>query len=190
MEGTEFSEKLPSIFARLNALVSYVQSFGVKRKVYINPLSSLNDKFFRGSILFQCVFDSKRRDIFAAGGRYDHLIQEFSPKVLSSRSQSHCVGFNLSLDRLGASMFEHLKKSNKIFLKHAEGEIGGGFWRTRRVSLFLHHIARPTNINSVMYLSLALMPLFYALLELRPSRSCGRATSAPSWPSMLRHSRS
>ena len=138
MEGTEFAEKLPSIFARLNVLVSYIQSFGVKRKVYVNPLSSLNDKFFRGSVLFQCVFDSKRRDIFAAGGRYDHLIQEFSPKAFSSRSQSHCVGFNFSLDRLGASMFEHLKNSNKSFLKHPEGEIGGGFWRTRRVSLFFH----------------------------------------------------
>lgn len=156
MEGTEFSEKLPSIFARLNALVSYVQSFGVKRKVYINPLSSLNDKFFRGSILFQCVFDSKRRDIFAAGGRYDHLIQEFSPKVLSSRSQSHCVGFNLSLDRLGASMFEHLKKSNKIFLKHAEGEIGGGFWRTRRcdvlVSSFDATVLRTVGVKTIQEL--------------------------------------
>jgi eukaryotic translation initiation factor 2-alpha kinase 4 len=132
MEGTAFSERLPPIFARLNVLVSYIQGFEVKRKVYVNPLSSLNEKFFRGSVLFQCVFDSKRRDVFAAGGRYDQLIQEFSPKILSGRSQSHAVGFNLSLDRLSTSMFEYLKDTNRTSLKHTESELGG-FWRTRRV---------------------------------------------------------
>jgi translation initiation factor 2-alpha kinase 4 len=132
MEGTEFAEKLAPIFARLNALVSYIQGFEVKRRVYVNPLASLNDKFFRGSILFQCVFDNKRKDVFAAGGRYDSLIQEFGPKVLSSRSQPHAVGFNLSWDRLSSSMFDYIRSSNKTFVKHTEADVGG-YWRSRRV---------------------------------------------------------
>jgi translation initiation factor 2-alpha kinase 4 len=136
MEGTEFADRLAPIFARLNALISYIQGFEVKRKVYVSPLGSLNDKFFRGSVLFQCVFDSKRRDVFAAGGRYDQLIQEFSPKLLSSRSQSHAVGFNLSWDRLGSSMIDYIKSSNKTFVKHLESDVGG-YWRARRVCLFL-----------------------------------------------------
>lgn len=132
MEGTEFADRLPPIFARIKALVSYIKGFDVKRKVYVNPLASLNDKFFRGSILFQCIFDGKRRDVFAAGGRYDQLIQEFSPKLLYSRSQAHAVGFNLSLDKLSSSMVDYIKNSAKTFTKHNEVDVES-FWRSRRV---------------------------------------------------------
>ena len=132
MEGTEYADRLAPIFARINAVTTYVKVFDVKRKVYINPLSSLNDKFFRGSILFQCIFDTKRRDVFAAGGRYDTLIKEFRPKVLSSRSQSHAVGFNLGWEKLSVTMANYLRGSNKAFLKHPETDVGG-FWKSRRV---------------------------------------------------------
>ncbi|KAL2010403.1 hypothetical protein VTN00DRAFT_6210 [Thermoascus crustaceus] len=135
MEGTEFAERLPQIFNHLNVVLSYLHGFEIKRKVYVNPLGSLNDKFYRGSILFQCVFDSKRRDVFAAGGRYDRLIQEFHPRVLSSRSQPHAVGFNLSWDKLCTSMVEYVAASNKA-LKHADAEVGG-FWRTRRCDVLV-----------------------------------------------------
>ncbi|KAJ5908414.1 Serine/threonine-protein kinase GCN2 [Penicillium taxi] len=134
MEGTEQAERIPPIFARLNMLMTYLQSFGVKRKVYINPLSSLQEKFYRGSLLFQCVFDSKQRDVFAAGGRYDGLIQEFSPKVLSSRPQAHAVGFNLSSDRLGSSMAEYLKSKNS----QRDSETGAeAYWSTRRCDVLV-----------------------------------------------------
>jgi translation initiation factor 2-alpha kinase 4 len=133
MEGTEYADKLPPIFGRLNAVISYLREFSIKRKVYVNPLSSLNDKFFRGSILFQCVFDTKRRDVFAAGGRYDSLIQEFRPKVISNRSQCHAVGFNLGWEKLCVSMSNYLRGSNKAFLKQGEAEISAA-WRIRRVS--------------------------------------------------------
>ena len=132
MEGTEYADRLSPIFARLNAVISYLKDLNIKRKVYVNPLSSLNDKFFRGSILFQCVFDAKRRDVFAAGGRYDSLIQEFRPKVISNRSQCHAVGFNLGWEKLCVSMSNYLRGSNKAFLKQGEAEITGA-WRTRRV---------------------------------------------------------
>lgn len=136
MEGTRFAERLAPIFARINLLAVYLKGFDVKRKVYVNPLGSLNDKFFRGSILFQCVFDSKRRDVFAAGGRYDSLVQEFRPKVLANRSQTHAVGFNLSWDRLSSAMLEYLGTgiAAKTSVKHPEAETGA-FWKTRRVSL-------------------------------------------------------
>ncbi|KKK25383.1 hypothetical protein ARAM_005483, partial [Aspergillus rambellii] len=136
MEGTEFAERLAPIFARINSLVAYLQGFEVKRKVYINPLGSLNDKFFKGSILFQCIFDGKRRDVFAAGGRYDSLVQEFLPSVMSSRSQTHAVGFNLSWDRLSTVMIDYLKAPTRPSFKHAELEVGT-FWKTRRCDVLV-----------------------------------------------------
>ncbi|KAI9924467.1 hypothetical protein MW887_007094 [Aspergillus wentii] len=150
MEGTEFAERLTPIFGRLNLLVAYLQRFSVKRKIYFNPLSSLNDKFFKGSVLFQCVFDNKRRDVFAAGGRYDRLVQEFCPKALASRSQTHAVGFNLSWDRLSSAMLEYLKGSTKISTKHPETETGA-FWKTRRcdvlVASFDSTVLRTTGVK-------------------------------------------
>ncbi|KAE8150384.1 anticodon binding domain of tRNAs-domain-containing protein [Aspergillus avenaceus] len=136
MEGTEFADRLVSIFGRFNWLMAYLQCFEVKRKVYINPLGSLNDKFFRKSILFQCVFDNKRRDVFAAGGRYDSLVQEFCPKVLANRPQTHAVGFNLSWDRLSSVMLEYLKGSTKSHVKHPEAE-PAAFWKTRRCDVLV-----------------------------------------------------
>lgn len=166
MEGTAFVERLAPIFTRLNLLMAYLQGFDVKRKVYINPLGSLNDKFFRGSILFQCVFDSKRRDVFAAGGRYDSLVKEFRPKVLTSRSHSHAVGFNLSWDKLNSVMLDYLRGPTKGSLKQPEGDIGT-FWKARRVSrlrpsMFLQSLS--LIYHSVMCLLQALTRLFCALL--------------------------
>ncbi|KAJ5626841.1 hypothetical protein N7528_004268 [Penicillium herquei] len=150
MEGTEYAERVPAIIARLNVLMTYLQCFGVKRKVYINPLSSLHDKFYRGSILFQCVFDRKRRDVFAAGGRYDKLIQEFSPKVLSSRPQAHAVGFNLSSDRLGSCMKEYLKTKAQSKEPETGAEL---YWTTSRcdvlVASFDATVLRTTGVKII-----------------------------------------
>ncbi|EAW12583.1 putative protein kinase (Gcn2) [Aspergillus clavatus NRRL 1] len=136
MEGTAFAERLAPIFARINLLVTYLQGFDVKRKVYVNPLGSLNDKFFKGSILFQCVFNTKRPDVFAAGGRYDKLVQEFCPKVLTGRPQTHAVGFNLSWDRLSSAMLDYLKGTTKASIKGSESD-AGAFWKTRRCDVLV-----------------------------------------------------
>ncbi|KAL4919468.1 anticodon binding domain of tRNAs-domain-containing protein [Aspergillus aurantiobrunneus] len=136
MEGTEFVERLTPIFARINSLVAFLQGFEIKRKVYISPLGSLNDKFFRGSILFQCIFDGKRRDVFAAGGRYDSLVQDFRSGVTTNRPQSHAVGFNLSWDRLSSAMIDYLKAPTKTSFKHSETEVGA-FWQTRRCDVLV-----------------------------------------------------
>jgi histidyl-tRNA synthetase len=51
------------------------------------------------------------QDILAVGGRYDHLVSEFSEKfsladdVASGGDASHCaVGISISLDRLAAAI--------------------------------------------------------------------------------------
>ncbi|EEP79527.1 conserved hypothetical protein [Uncinocarpus reesii 1704] len=114
-----------------DAVIAYLKRFRVRRKIYISPLSSVNNKFYGGSILFQCIFDTRRKDVFAAGGRYDSLIQEFRPKMLSARSQCHAVGFYLSFDKLTASMANFVKGRTKGSSKH--GSELSGIWRKRKV---------------------------------------------------------
>ena len=120
---------LESTFSHLQAVATYLERFNVKRKVYVNPLGSYNEKFYRGNILFQCVYDSKKKNVFAAGGRYDRLIKEYqliqNPSLpLGQRGSGprgngpntadcHAVGFNLSWQDLHRSMVRYHKGSTK-----------------------------------------------------------------------------
>lgn len=108
----------------------------VRSKIYINPLSSLKEKFYSGSILFSCVYDSKQRDVFAAGGRYDSLIREYRPRMSSQSEDRHAVGFSLAWEKLSTSMARYQKSSGKSFLKKTDEEVQG-VWTTRRVSHLL-----------------------------------------------------
>jgi translation initiation factor 2-alpha kinase 4 len=135
LEGTAYQERLNLIFVHLNAVLTYLKRLKVRRKIYINPLSSYNNKFYKGNVLFQCLHDTKRRDVFAAGGRYDRLIQDMS-KISSVRSQARAVGFNLKFDSLCASMSSFVKNTGKAFLKQGDAELQG-LWKTRKVQLTL-----------------------------------------------------
>ncbi|KAI4177787.1 MAG: hypothetical protein LQ343_000251 [Gyalolechia ehrenbergii] len=117
---------MESTFSHIEAVAIYLGRFNVKRKVYVNPLGSYNEKFYRGNILFQCVYDSKKKNVFAAGGRYDGLIKEHQliqnpSSVLAQRGSSsrgsiancHAVGFNLSWQDLHRSMVRYHKGSTK-----------------------------------------------------------------------------
>ena len=92
-----------------------MKRWNIKRKIYISVLSCFNEKFY-GGLLFQCLFDGKQREVLAAGGRYDRLIEEYRPKS-SSRGQHavryHGVGMNLGWDRLVNAMSRYLKKPEK-----------------------------------------------------------------------------
>lgn len=132
MAGTEYADALAPVTARIKSVSSYLKGFQVRRKVYVAPLASLNEKLYGGSILFQCVFDTNRkRDVFAAGGRYDSLIQSTRARAENPRSQPHAVGFSLPIDRLTASMSSFLKASNKTSAKK-ERELDSS-WSQRKV---------------------------------------------------------
>lgn len=101
-EGTDLLDKSLPVFAHLNSVIRYLKQFYVRRKIFISPLSSFNEKFYTSKcffipgayihfrhnrltdldgVMFQCLYDTKRRDVLAAGGRYDRLIDEHRPKL-------------------------------------------------------------------------------------------------------------
>ena len=135
------TEELESTFSHLQAVTTYLLRFSVKRKVYISPLSSFNDKFYRGNILFQCIYDSKKRDVFAAGGRYDRLIMEH--RSTSKIEDRHAVGFNLGWERLLTSMVRYQKSSSKHFLKEPE-EGSRSQWTPRRCDVIVDSLDSAT----------------------------------------------
>ncbi len=133
LEGTDSFGRASSAIAHLNEVITYLSRLEVHSKVYINPLSSLKEKFYRGGILFSCLYDSKRRDIFAAGGRYDSLIREYRPRMGNRSEDRHAVGFSLAWERLSTSVARFQKSNSKTFLKKADDEVNG-VWTLRRVS--------------------------------------------------------
>ena len=86
---------LETIFDQLQTVVAHLARFGVKRNIYLNPLGSYNEKFYSTNVLFQCLFDQKRKSVFAAGGRYDQLIHEHQP-ITTRENRVHAVGFQLA----------------------------------------------------------------------------------------------
>lgn len=108
-------------------MIEYTKRFEVHTKIYINPLSSLKEKFCKGGIIFSCLYDRKVRDVFAAGGRYDSLIRENRHRT-GNHEERHAVGFNLAWEKMARLP----KASAKGFLKKPEDEVQG-FWNTKRV---------------------------------------------------------
>jgi translation initiation factor 2-alpha kinase 4 len=122
-EGTKYLDQTYAIFAHLSSVVSYTKHWKVERNVYISPLGSFNEKFYVGGVLFQCLFDGKQRDMLAAGGRYDKLIEEYRPKRShSTAALYHAVGVNIGWERLVNSMVRYLKKPIKSTFSKKQGE--------------------------------------------------------------------
>jgi len=140
LTGSEHLAQVQTIFTHISGLVEYLKRLGVKRKVYFSPLSSFNEKFYRGEIMFQCLYDTKKRDVVAAGGRYDRLIDEHR-SVSTGPAQgavSHAVGINIAWDRLVASMARWQKQEpHTAFLKRSEDAVPRNKWATRRCDVLV-----------------------------------------------------
>ena len=50
-QNTKYLEKIEALFAHLTTLDNYVQLLGVHHTVYISPLSSVNERFYRGQYM-------------------------------------------------------------------------------------------------------------------------------------------
>ncbi|PHH90491.1 hypothetical protein CDD83_3524 [Cordyceps sp. RAO-2017] len=119
-EGSDMYQRASSTIAHLKEVAEYTKRFGISTKVYVNPLNSLKEGFYMGGILFSCLYDKKVKDVFAAGGRYDHLIKEQRPKTGGRFDERHAVGFSLAWERLARIP----KSGGKSFLKKPEDEAG------------------------------------------------------------------
>ncbi|CBY01092.1 similar to protein kinase (Gcn2) [Plenodomus lingam JN3] len=158
LEGTKYLDRTHAIFAHLRSVVRYMELWNIKRKVYISVLSSFNESFYAKGIMFQCLFDTKQREVLAAGGRYDKLIGEYRPRGSVHAhpiAGYHAVGVNLGWDKLVNSMARWLKKPEKssFLKKHAEEDAPLVSWMPRRcdclVASFDPNILRSTGVKMV-----------------------------------------
>ncbi|KAK0720656.1 anticodon binding domain of tRNAs-domain-containing protein [Lasiosphaeris hirsuta] len=135
LEGTEFLQKASSTLAHLREVYEYAKRFGVSSKIYISPLNSINEAFFRGGVLFACLYDKKVKDVFAAGGRYDSLIKDHRPKIGNRFEERHAVGFSLNWEKQLAKQVP--KSTGKAFLKKAAEEEAQGIFSIKRCDVLV-----------------------------------------------------
>lgn len=99
---TDYYRKAASTIAHLKEVHEFTKRFGVKVKIFVNPLYCVNEAFFKGGIMFACNFEGgKFREVLAGGGRYDSLIKDHRHMAGSgSLSQRHAVGVTFNWDSL------------------------------------------------------------------------------------------
>ena len=127
---------LETIFDQLQTVVAHLVRFGVKRAIYLSPLSSYNEKFYRANILFQCLYDQKKRSVFAAGGRYDQLIRDHQP-IPTRKNRVHAVGFQFTWSGLSMGMGTYLKAQAKTKARRKIQEIDKFAWTNRRCEVLV-----------------------------------------------------
>ena len=127
---------LESAFAHMHAVTNYLARLNIKRRVYLTPLSSYNEKFYRGNLLFQCLYDQKKRSVLAAGGRYDQLIRDHQP-ITSRKTRVHAVGFQLAWTGLCADMASYLKRGAKSKAKRKPQLLTNWGWTKRRCDVLI-----------------------------------------------------
>lgn len=131
-------DRLQPTFTHLQAVVRFTKQFKVRSKIFLCPLSCYNEKFYEGGILFQCLFDTRRREVLGAGGRYDKLIEHHRPKGGQSQfTGCHAVGMALGWDRLVSSMVRYQKGKSTTFMKRSAHSSEEMQWPTRRCSVLV-----------------------------------------------------
>ena len=103
-------------FGQLRVLVENLKRMNVKRKIYLYPLSCVNERFFQNGMFFQCIYDTPKKAVFATGGRYDQLIAQYRPSDLprSKVPDRHAVGFALNWDQICTTMSRFIKAGAKV----------------------------------------------------------------------------
>lgn len=93
----------------LEGVLRAASQLHIQRKIFVAPLGSVHAKFYEGGMLFQCVLERKsKRDVLAAGGRYDGLIQ--AHRSMNGRTAGQAaVGVSIGLDPIITHMAKFLK---------------------------------------------------------------------------------
>ncbi|KAG0308416.1 hypothetical protein BGZ98_008036 [Dissophora globulifera] len=109
--------KLKDALAELRLLVTYCKNLGVRHRMVFNPLLMYNNHYYKGGMIFQAVEDAKRKNILAAGGRYDSLIQQFRHPVIGGPHRKvFAVGVNLAMQKFISAISQYQSERFRYFM--------------------------------------------------------------------------
>ncbi|KAI4732593.1 Serine/threonine-protein kinase [Aureobasidium sp. EXF-12298] len=139
LEDSTHASRIRRPMEHIKRVVDAMKLFGIRRKIYVCPLSSVNEKFYTGSVLFQCIYDKKNKNVFAAGGRYDRLIDAHRSRAHATSEACHAVGVSIGWDGLIAAIMRHKKNAiNSAYLKKGgQEESHSPAWNAKRCDILV-----------------------------------------------------
>ncbi|KAG0372018.1 hypothetical protein BGX24_000851 [Mortierella sp. AD032] len=121
--------KLKDALGELRLLMMYCKTLGVRHKIVFSPLLMYNNQYYKGGMMFQAVDDAKRKNILAAGGRYDSLIQQFRHPVIGGPHRKvYAVGVNIAMQKIIGAMSQYQTEHFRYFVasNKSRGNANGG----------------------------------------------------------------
>jgi translation initiation factor 2-alpha kinase 4 len=88
-------ENQDGIFKKLQQVTQNMMNLNIRSAILYSPLFTYHSLYYKGGTMFQVV-SSSGKDVIAAGGRYDHLMQVFQ-FPFGKVSNLHAVGMNIGI---------------------------------------------------------------------------------------------
>lgn len=137
-EGSIYAARIKRPLDAINSAIDQMKLLGIQRPVYVCPLSCFNEKFYSGGILFQCVNDKKNKSVFAAGGRYDSLIEAHRTRGQTTTAPCHAVGVSIGWDGIVHTIMRNRQDlANGTYLKKSSEEMSSAFTGTPRCDVLI-----------------------------------------------------
>ncbi|PWY99241.1 Serine/threonine-protein kinase [Testicularia cyperi] len=129
--------RLSRAVAQIADVIETARYFGVQRPFVFTPLLAQSSTLYKGGVMFTVVRGGKRRDVIAAGGRYDALLKHFASPTSTASSSLHGVGVQLAVGKLTLGLSKHQEVQIPKLLSRAEDERSFGLFTPRRCDVYV-----------------------------------------------------
>lgn len=129
--------RLAKAVSQISDVVATARFFGVQRRFLFSPLLAQSSSLYRGGVLFTVVRAGKRRDVVAAGGRYDGLLKHFANPSTASSAPLHGVGVQLAVGKLTLGLSKYQEVQVPKLLSRTEEERSFGLYTPRRCDVYV-----------------------------------------------------
>ncbi len=129
--------RLAKAVSQISDVVTTARSFGVQRRFLFSPLLAQSSSLYKGGVLFTVVRAGKRRDVVAAGGRYDGLLKHFANPSTASSAPLHGVGVQIAVGKLTLGLSKYQEVQVPKLLSRNEEERSFGLYTPRRCDVYV-----------------------------------------------------
>ncbi|KAI9015775.1 kinase-like domain-containing protein [Phycomyces nitens] len=133
--------KFKECVSELRTLLTMSKFIGIHHKIVFYPLLAYNNHFYKGGMIFEAVTDiinSKKKDVLAVGGRYDTLIQHFSPPNELTDRKMRGVGVNIAVQKLIRHLDLHQSEQVKLLLRSKNEKTRSfGMWAPKQCDVYV-----------------------------------------------------
>ncbi|GJJ13244.1 hypothetical protein Clacol_007495 [Clathrus columnatus] len=124
---------LSPIVDEIKQVINYARSIGVSRQIKFRPL--MDSKIFTDAgVWFQFIKPSKRSELIAAGGRYDHMIKSFVDPSIPP-DPIHAFGLQIDIDRIATHLAAHQSVAINNLIKEKRSF---GAFSPRRCDVYIY----------------------------------------------------